>query len=442
MDLLKEISWLGTFFPPDRYSERFSGRLKYTPGEGLLLNYLMTNESKATPPRSENGEPYLHGVLDSGEPCTLFRPVPSVRKRQFCGSQHSQSGTVTFGIMALGKHILPDQKFSNATVAYSGMQEFFYPTDAKDWEKFSPVLINTEPTEFGSASVFTTGSFEFLPDDPAAIFHSSDPDALAALATAIKDVEKQYPDQVLYVKKDIGYAFHLNFEPPLNLFEIRSRIVEISNLLALLTHKPVLPQTLALASQETPHEHVKIYLSLLRDRRTVEMSLNATSHHRLPINAESVKLSKLIGKWLENAEQFQTVADSLQNQTGVVNLRDLHGELVLNVALLESISRMEGKRSQRERYQYPVDRFASHWVKELLSRELGAEATHIGAEISEVRNEIVHFGKPRKLLRKLELGGLHRVNTAIRLIVLGYALESIGVPVRDVRNYQYEFLSR
>jgi len=441
MDLLKEINWLGTFFAPDSYADRFSGRLEYTPGEGVLLRYLLTNEVRPALPQSKSGEGYLHGILDSGERCTLIGPGGGERTRHFKGPQHSVSGGMSFGILVLGTHITPDQKFEVATIAYSGMQEFFFPTGSKDEEKFSPDLSDTEPTEFGTASIFTTASFGYLPEDPIALFHCSDPDALEALSVAIKDVENRYSDQVLHLKKDIGYALHLNFQPPLELSDIRLKIIELGNLLALLTHKPVLPQTVALAPQTTSLENAKIYLSLHRDRRTVDMCMKKTSHHHLPINAKTVKFSKLISKWLEKSEQFRTVAENLQNQTGVTNLHDLHGELVLNVALLESIS-IVAKRSKQERYQYPIDSFASHWIVELLSKELGFQPSEIGEAISDIRNEIAHFGRPRILLRKLGLNGLYRVNAAVRLVVLGYVLQSIGVPVSEVREYQYQFLPR
>ncbi|MES3011024.1 MAG: hypothetical protein V4738_09580 [Pseudomonadota bacterium] len=440
MDLLKESNWIGTFFPPAEYAMRFSGKLEFTPGSGVLLRYLLTDEGTTTVRQSRKRDRYLHGVLDSGERCTLLEPRGGERTEQIRGAQHSQSGTESFGILVLGTHVDPSQKFESATITYSGMQEFFFPTGFKDWEKFSPHLNDTEPTDFGTASVFTTGSFGFLPKDPMALFHSSDPDALEALALAIDDVETRFPDQVLQIKKDIGYALHLTFQPSLELHEVCSLITELANLFALLTHKPVLPQRVALVPQSTPREHVDIYLSLLRDRRTVDMCLTEGSHHDLPINARTVKLPKLIGKWLANSEHFRTVADSLQNQTSVANLHDLHGELVLNVALLESISVIAGKASQREKYQYPINRYASHWITELLSKELDVQVSQIGGEVSNVRNEIAHFGRPRKLLSKLGMKGLYRVNAAIQLIVLGYVLRSVGVPVAAVEEYQYRFL--
>lgn len=440
MDLLKESNWLGTFFPPGEYSKRFSGRLEYAPGSGVLLRYLLTDDGKTTARPSRKRDRYLHGVLDSGARCTLLEPGGGERTQQISGAQRSQSGTEAFGIMVLGAHVEPSQKFDSATIAYSGMQEFFFPAGLKDWEKFSPDLSDTESTDFGTASVFTVGSFGILPKDPIALFHSSDPNALKALAVAIDDVEKRFPDQILQVKKDIGYALHLTFQPSLELRNVRSTISELANLLALLTHNPVLPQRVALARQSAAPEHVDIYLSLLRDRRTVDMCLEETSHHQLPINARTVKFPKLIGKWLAKSEQFRTVADSLQNQTSVVNLHDLHGELVLNVALLESISVIAGKALQRERYQYPVDRYASHWITELLSKELGVQVSQIGEAVSDVRNEIAHFGRPRKLLSKLGIAGLYRVNAAIQLIVLAYVLRSVGVPLPAVQEYQYKFM--
>ena len=116
MNLLKPISWLGTFFVPDGYSDRFAGQLEYAPGEGVLLRYLMTDKVKPVSLHKGIDEPYLHGVLDSGRRCTLLQPGGGKRTRQFSGMQSSESGTMSFGIMVLGGHVMPDQKFVSATI--------------------------------------------------------------------------------------------------------------------------------------------------------------------------------------------------------------------------------------------------------------------------------------------------------------------------------------
>lgn len=71
-DLLQEKTWLGTFFPADGYDQRISGELRYSPELGVQLKYLSPHEES---PHSA----YLHGILETGEKCTLFGGIDAYR---------------------------------------------------------------------------------------------------------------------------------------------------------------------------------------------------------------------------------------------------------------------------------------------------------------------------------------------------------------------------
>ncbi|WP_265454676.1 ApeA N-terminal domain 1-containing protein, partial [Aeromonas salmonicida] len=64
-----EHEFFGEFFPDkDNFSHRFPAKVTYSPSEGLNLEYLI----------SDNGikmqHEFLHGVLNTGEVCTLIGP--------------------------------------------------------------------------------------------------------------------------------------------------------------------------------------------------------------------------------------------------------------------------------------------------------------------------------------------------------------------------------
>jgi len=67
-----DSEWVGEFFLPDQFESRFFGKVSFSPEKGVILSYRIANHQ--LPAESD----ILHGVLDTGEQCTLigkFTPV-------------------------------------------------------------------------------------------------------------------------------------------------------------------------------------------------------------------------------------------------------------------------------------------------------------------------------------------------------------------------------
>ncbi len=67
-DLYDDQFWGGTFFPPDHYSTRFTGKVEYSPSGGVVLHYRI---SEGELPPSSN---VLYGELDDGMKCVDLPP--------------------------------------------------------------------------------------------------------------------------------------------------------------------------------------------------------------------------------------------------------------------------------------------------------------------------------------------------------------------------------
>jgi hypothetical protein len=133
---------------------------------------------------------------------------------------------------------------------------------------------------------------------------------------------------------------------------------------------------------------------------------------------------------------------SLQTETGFRSEHSVHGELVMYATQLESISHTN-KIDNLNKYEFPVNEFGTDKIKGTLMRifECAGEKD-FGKGIGCLRNEIAHVGKPKKLLPKLSMRDMVNISHLLRLTVIGYALNAIGIHKGVVTEYQDKILFR
>jgi len=130
--LFEEWQWIGEFFVPDQYEKRFPGKISYSPEDGVILSYSITGNE--LPSESE----LIHGVLDTGDKCTLvgnFKP----HRTGFAvrNGLSTRPGKVGFYCLAVGDFLEPKEVFADLNFSLTTLQEFFFPQGFKDNEKFS-----------------------------------------------------------------------------------------------------------------------------------------------------------------------------------------------------------------------------------------------------------------------------------------------------------------
>lgn len=117
----------------------------------------------------------------------------------------------------------------------------------------------------------------------------------------------------------------------------------------------------------------------------------------------------------------------------------MHGAVVLYATQIEGIH-VEEHGPKGRKYAYPIEKYASSILVELLKKRLCVTTLDAVTEgISDIRNEIAHVGKPAKLLKKLSNSDLSDIALCLELIVVGYVLRKLGVAAPVVMQYQEGF---
>ncbi len=436
MRLFEERQWVGEFFVPGQYEKRFPGKLNYSPEDGVILSYAITGSE--LPSESE----LVHGVLDTGDKCTLignFKP----HRTGFAvrNGLSTRPGKAGFYCLAVGDFLEHDEVFVDINFSLTTLQEFFFPQGFKDHEKFSDQPVFSLRTDYGLIDIGSTGSFGFLNDDITAQIYSRDDKALERLSECYKSVRKEYPESFLMLKKDISYRIHIALNVGLPMRDLYGRIKEIADLFALLIYGPVYPDSMTLVKHTDTSDRImiEVYPSLALDRRTIKLATTEHSHFHMPITKAKIDLGAVIGSWLGLHKNYSTIISSIQNETGFRDEHSLHGEIVLYATQLESISH-SAKVDGKQKYEYPLTK----WGCEKITNGLGKlfstpDIAETGQKIGDLRNEIAHVGRPKKLLTKLEMRDLVLVSQYLQLTIIGFILDSIGVSKSIVRDYQQRF---
>ena len=141
-ELFTEKRWTGEFFLPDSYDKRFCGEIHYSPEEGVILSYTITGHD--VPAATE----VLHGVLSSGDKCTLIgRFSPLHAGITLRNGLTTRPGKVGFLCLAIGDFLAHDERFADIDFSLTNLQEFFYASG------FNRVLKNS------SGLLYVVGQF-------------------------------------------------------------------------------------------------------------------------------------------------------------------------------------------------------------------------------------------------------------------------------------------
>ncbi|HFD80295.1 MAG TPA: hypothetical protein ENK05_07905, partial [Gammaproteobacteria bacterium] len=159
-ELFTEKRWTGEFFLPDSYEKRFCGEVNYSPEEGVILSYTITGND--VPPETE----VLHGVLSSGDKCTLIGRFSAHHAgTSLRNGLVTHPGKAGFLCLVIGDLLPHDERFADIDFSLTNLQEFFYPSGFKDLVKYSEKPIYSVDTPFGRMEVGNTATFGSLHSD-------------------------------------------------------------------------------------------------------------------------------------------------------------------------------------------------------------------------------------------------------------------------------------
>ncbi|MGK2915565.1 MAG: hypothetical protein ACSLE5_14155 [Porticoccaceae bacterium] len=433
--LFSEKRWTGEFFPPDAYEKRFCGEINYSPEEGVVFSYTITGSD--FPEKTQ----VLHGVLSTGDKCTLIGLFPLQRAGfSVRNNLSTRPGKTGFSALAIGDFLAPDERVSSADFSLTNLQEFFFPRGFKDHVKYSEKAIYSVATPFGKMEVGNTATFHALSKDIESHIYSDEPSALNELSLAFKDIEAKYPQSCFMLKKDIAFRIFLEFTPAITIIDAYKHIADFSDIFALLLYGPVYPESIHVRKPGTDNSPIKIelYPSMVIDPRTIELTTGSRSHWLMPIKQSTVPLDAILSNWLREPKIYSVIVSSIQHETGFRDTHAAHGEIVLYASQLESISYDDGKKDKK--YEYPLATYGCEKLREGLANIFGKSTlADTAIAVGKVRDEIVHVGRPKHWLTTLSLSELVQISTYLQLTVIGYILTKIGVPKNTIVDYQEKY---
>jgi len=434
-----DIDWTGEFFLPNKLDNKFFGKVSFSPEKGVILSYQITGHE--LPSESD----MLHGVLDTGEPCTLigkFSPLNSgFSIKNGLGTRNGKNG---FYFLVVGILLDEGEVFSEVSFFLTGMQEFLFPKGRKDLVNYSNKPLFSVKTHYGQIEVVNNANFSFLGNDITTQIYNKNNEALTDLKRAFEEINRRYDDSFFMLRKDISYMITIKTTTKSEISTLYKYITEISDLFALLTYGPVYPELIKLWHIDNNSNRFMstIYSSMCLERRTSDLCKRNHSHFDMPITESKIDLASSITSWLEQSEKYSTIVSSLQNETGLRSEHSVHGELVMYATQLESISHTN-KVDNSNKYEYPVNKFGTDKVKSTLVRIFESVGEKdFGKGIGCLRNEIAHVGKPKKLLPSLSMRDMVNISHLLRLTIIGYVLNAIGIDKGVIADYQDKLLFR
>lgn len=392
-NLLENHEWVVTLYPPDHRELAFAGLLKYSPTEGLWLHYAIPYGFLP-----DNDIDCLHGCTTSGDPCTLignFKPYSA--GYSFKHGQTFSKGKAGFSYCIFGIHCNASDTFDSFTFDLAGVENFFGHAGYRRRTELPSGPIHSARYESGALEIQWHGKFEVEGVNVIDSLHSNKPDALEELRTAFINISSSHPGFYAYYKKEIDYSFHFRPDEDLQLKDGYAIGDSIANLFSLLSFAPIMMKNFyAIARDERGGPvSLPIFHFHITEKDTLSKILKAVDQPPYALEIADIDFEKVLKGWGEKKNNFSTMVSRIQCQGLLVANHDVLAGIVLSATQFEDIGRLARKAS-KEKYQYPIDRYASEALIEKLRLIFSCSAKEIGNFIGDLRNDIAHVGRPKK----------------------------------------------
>lgn len=439
MNIFSNHTWFGEFFFPEDHENRFAGRLDYSPSAGIRLSWLMAG---VVPPRTSE---ILHGLLENGDACTLFGKFNTTHSGLSIKQGYAtKNGTSYFSLAAIGDLLSNETISKDVDFSLSGMDEFFVPSGLKDEATYRNESLFSWKTPQAKFEVGLNARFKSIGADITSRIYSHDESANSCLRKAYNEICKNNPSAYFMHREKLTYRIHISTTEKASYLKLYDHISAMANLFSILVNAPVHPEEIvAHVGEDGEPMPSKVYLlpSLMLDSRTIELAKKERSHFNMPLTNSTVDLEKTAKKWLEMPRRNSVMISSIQHETGIRTEHSAHGDVVLYATQLEAISHADGQKS--EKYLYPIRRYGGTILQTaLLAIAQKYGLSDIGKLVSDVRNEIAHVGRPKKITAQMSLRDLVDMSRILQLAALGQMLHEIGISMENISKYMHIFCPR
>ena len=429
MDTTQE-SWLGEFFSSSSHEETFPGLVGYSHSEGVTVRFLKRIHSQWIQPSQ------LHGLLETGQECTLLGPVylPGIDPETY--NQHHDGTTVATGVLGyqylvIGKHIDLNDRIGEVSFTFPNLGEFATGIDAYRQTHEVP-LAYCEQTIIGKMSVWRQDSGVFMLDIKEAV-HSSNSAALERLSKAHDDIKDELGAHFTR-RQSAEYRVILEFPSEINLHDACMSIQILVDLFSILLYAPVMAMGIDGSKGAIGDKTITVYRSLVLDERTLDIIESRRTAQKIPIALNTIPLASIVKTWIDENEKYSSLVSGIQSRTSIKAVHEVYAELILCCAFMESIAHEVGL---GKKYEDCIRNYACNGLQQKILAIFDLDTIEkVGVAISEVRTDIVHFKRARKWVNTMPTAILCQLSQYLQLAVIGYLLERLGVDRELTEKYQ------
>lgn len=430
--VLDSYEFFGEFFhSEDSYETRFPGRITYSPEGGLILHYNIADAD------IKFEYDHLIGVLDNGKKCTIIGPFNFRKSGLRLGGLTTRYGKHHIRYLVVGAFLEESAKFSYASFSINHMQEFFNDIDNLGFVPYQEEpLIRVCDNEW-SLTVTNRASFYDVTRQLKNLIRVEGENAKNIVYEALERLDEFSFSEQVYLRNTIEVVFEYESENQ-SIESMLSVMQAISSIFSMLVGTPSFPEKIILGDNHSS-EKLDIISDVALESGTVSLAKNKISHHQIPIGIKDMDFEEVLKKWISFRDKYQVISTVFDYETNYRTLHEAHCDIVLYATNLEAISYEAGK--NKIKYEYPVRNYSSPKLIgffETLTSKAGCAS--IGEAISELRNEIAHVGKNKKIMGKLKIRDYVDFGQGMKLVIVSYLFEKLGISMDKIHRYQDRFL--
>ncbi|WP_134057947.1 HEPN domain-containing protein [Rheinheimera aquimaris] len=426
----ESYEFFGEFFDKkDSNVGRFAAKIKYSPQNGLQLEYCISDSD------SPNSCDRLFGILSDGNKCTLVGPFDFNRGTHHMSQLHVKSGLHGFYYLIIGDFVDSEQLFEYICFTFNGMQEFIHPQGWITHLKYQKDPIVHVKRDGWNIRVENTATYSMIGQELKNLVDSRDSAVKEMFDTALDSIMQAHPESHFSLRKSLKYYIRYQTENNQDIKATLSAVNSITSLFSILISRPTFPSEIE-AKLVGVKKLVHVFNSLLLESRTIELGQKKDSHMTMPLTWKQIDMETVFSKWFNICNEFNVLTVAHQYETGFRTLHYAHSDIILYSTQLEAINSDLGGKSQ-DKYVNPIETYASHELQvHLISLFKKTGETELGKAISILRNELAHVGRPKIMMKKLVIDDYVEIGHVLRLIVISHLFSKLGLSKDKIHGYQ------
>lgn len=426
----ESYEFFGEFFESENSNTgRFAAKIKYSPQNGLQLEYSISDSN------APSGCERLFGILNNGKKCTLVGRFDFNSGTHHMGSVHVRTGLHGFFYLLIGDFVTEDQSVKRTHFTFNGMQEFIHPQGWLTQLKYQDSPIVKVSSDNWDIEVTNVATYSIIGDDLKNLVHSRNGEAKEKFDNAIDAIQKTHPKAYFNLRKSLKYYICYATKEMAGEGDIINQITKIASLFSILMSRPVFPDEIKLTLNGND-KVVNVLNSMVLEARTVELAQEEVSHNFLPLNWKQLDMSTVLSNWFQVYDDYRVLSVAHQYETGYRTLHYAHSDIILYSTQLEAINIDLGGTSATK-YVTPIETYASPKLVSRLRKIFEKVSDDdLGKAISIIRNELAHVGRPKVMMKNLSIDDYVDIGHMLRLVVIAHLLAKLGIGREQIHQYQ------